>query len=52
MRMYNPCEMCQGTEHKLSNAGGMRLVCLDCGRNTVPNVWNDYNHLSQEPGVS
>ena len=51
IKLYNPCEACQGEEIgliddiecELSNAGGMRAVCLRCGRNTAQAVWNNYN---------
>ena len=52
---YNPCATCgndelrlvEDTDHKLSIAGGIRLICVKCGRNTKPEVWNDFNGTTQ-----
>lgn len=48
---YNPCQTCgnediclhDDVEHKISIAGGIRALCYKCGRNTKPQVWNDFN---------
>lgn len=53
---YNPCATCgndelqlvDDAEHRLSKTGGIRLVCVKCGRNTEPTVWNEYNKPAQK----
>jgi hypothetical protein len=52
---YNACQICgndeiqlvDDVEHKMSKAGGIRATCVECGRNTKPQVWNDFNSEKQ-----
>lgn len=50
-RMYNVCSDCgcpeqrimQDPECKVSEAGGPRLVCIQCKKHTAPQRWNEFN---------
>lgn len=56
IQFYNNCMDCgndkiilfDDANKKISKAGGIRAVCNKCGRNTKPQVWNDFNY-GQEP---
>jgi len=49
--MYNACTGCEGgvlrlvldAKCEISKAGGIRMYCTGCGKNTAVAAWNDYN---------
>lgn len=51
IKFYNDCITCgreniilvKDTNHEISKAGGVRAFCPNCGRNTKPQVWNEFN---------
>ena len=48
---YNKCITCENQEiilvmdskYEISKAGGARAFCPNCGRNTKPQAWNEFN---------